>query len=77
MISQEFTVNSTYQCLVAMSMQHVPVIIFTYLFINMYVISTSLRLLEVAHTLDSLSNTYHLNERCTDALCSMCYTLSL
>lgn len=32
--SQESAVNNVYQCLIAMSMQHV--IIFTYLFINVY-----------------------------------------
>lgn len=57
MISRESVLNNMYQCLIAMGMQHVPVIIFTYLFINMYIISMALRLLEVIHTLDSLSNT--------------------
>lgn len=56
MVSQESMVNNMYQCLIAVSMQHVPVIIFTYLFINMCIISVSPRLLKVTHTLDSLSN---------------------
>lgn len=41
MVSQESMVNNMYQCLIAVSMQHVPVIIFTYLFINMYIISVT------------------------------------
>lgn len=56
MISQESVVNNMYQCVIAMSI-HVPVITFTYLLINMYIISMSVRLLKVIHTLDSLSNT--------------------
>lgn len=45
MVSQESTVNNTYQCLIAMSVQHVLVITFPYLFVNMYIITISLRLL--------------------------------
>lgn len=44
MISQESMANDTYQCLIAMSMQLMPVIICTYLFIRMHIIYMSPRL---------------------------------
>lgn len=48
-VSQESTVNNMYQCLIAVSMQHVLVITFPYLFVDMCVITISLRLLKVTH----------------------------